>query len=486
MPTPVRPSRKNLGHIPPTVARPHFDRTALRRGIVHLGMGGFHRAHMARYTHDLMEKRADALAWGIAGVGLMPADAPLGEALAAQDHLYTLVERDAEADGATIIGSVVQAIFAPSQRAAMRAAIDDPATRIVSLTVTEAGYCLDSGSKRLNFDHPLIRHDLAEPAAPRSAIGIILDGLRRRRDAGQAPFTVLSCDNIQHNGDVLRRALLDLAKAQDAALARWVEDRASVPNTMVDRITPVTRPDDLAWLETRFGLSDACPVFSERFRQWVIEDRFPSGRPAWEEVGVEFAADVTPFEQMKLRLLNASHLAIAAPGELASHALIDEAMRDERLSAYMTALMDRETGPTVRPPPGIDLAAYQNDLVHRFANPNLRDTTARVNADAPLNYLLDPLRDRIGEGLASPLLEFALAAWIRRLRGRDDRGQPIAIRHPMADVLRPLAESDPAAVLSIRPLFGDLAGHPGLQDGVSRWLAAMDAHGTLGALAARI
>ncbi|WP_447763230.1 mannitol dehydrogenase family protein [Sphingopyxis panaciterrae] len=485
MPTPIKLTQHNLARLPGNIARPTYDRSALQRGIVHLGMGGFHRAHMARYTHDLMEKRADALAWGIAGVGLMPGDVRLGEALAPQDNLYTLVERDIESETATVVGSVTGSIFAPAQPEALRAAIDDPATRIVSMTVTEAGYCLDGATKRLNLAHPLIEHDLAAPHAPKSVIGIILAGLRHRRHTGAAAFTALSCDNIQHNGDVLRRAILDLAEAQNGALARWVEDRASFPNTMVDRITPVTQPADVRWLETRFGVSDARPVFSESFRQWVIEDRFVSGRPAWEEVGAQFAADVTPYEHMKLRLLNASHLAIAAPGELAGYALIDEAMRDERLCAYMAALMDRETGPTVQPPPGIDMAAYKAGLTRRFSNPNIRDTTARVNADAPLNYLLDPLRDRIGAGLASPLLEFALAAWIRRLRGRDDQGGPIAVRHPMADSLRPLAESDPMAILSMRPLFGDLADHPGLRRGVGRWLTGMEAHGTLGALAGK-
>lgn len=482
MPRSIPLSRQNLARLPAEVARPSYDRAALGAGIVHLGMGGFHRAHMARYTHDLMERRADALAWGITGVGLMPADKLIHDALTRQDNLYTLVERDTGTETATIVGSVARTIFAPEQPDALRAAIDNPETRIVSLTVTEAGYCLDSGSKRLDFGHPLIAHDLASPAAPKSPVGMIVAGLRRRRDAGAAAFAVLCCDNIQHNGGVLRRAALDLAEAQDSGLARWIEDHASFPDTMVDRITPVTRPEDADWLESRFGVADASPVFSEGFRQWVIADHFVSGRPAWEEVGVQFAADITPYEHMKLRLLNASHLAIAAPGELAGYALIDEAMRDDRLAAYMAMLMDRETGPTVKPPPGIDIAAYKAGLVRRFSNPNIRDTIARVNADAPLNYLLDPLRDRIDAGLASPLLEFALAAWIFRLRGRDDRGRPIAIKHPMSRDLQPLAERDPVAILSLRPLFGELAGHPALQHGVARWLAGIRAHGTMATL----
>ncbi|UKK85232.1 mannitol dehydrogenase family protein [Sphingopyxis sp. BSN-002] len=481
MSPPIPLNQRNLARLPVDVARPSYDRALLRGGIVHIGMGGFHRAHMARYTHDLMERRSDALEWGICGVGLMPGDVRLAEVLGLQDNLYTLVERDAESEQATVIGPVARTIFAPAEAEALRATLDDPSTRIVSLTVTEAGYCLDPGTKRLNPDHPLIAHDLAHPDAPQSAIGIIAAALRRRRDAGLAAFTALSCDNIQHNGDVLGRAVLDFAEAQEAGLARWIEDRASFPNTMVDRITPVTQPTDVVTFAERYGIEDAWPVFSETFRQWVVEDRFVAGRPAWEEVGVQFAVDVTPYEKMKLRLLNASHLAISAPGELAGHVLIDEAMHDLRLSAYMAALMDRETGPTVEAPAGIDLGSYKASLIRRFANPNIRDTTARVNMDAPLNYLLDPLRDRVRAGQDSPLLLYALAAWIRRLRGYDDRGRTIAVRHVMADTLIPLA-ADARAVLALEPLFGDLAGHPALVPGVSDWLAAMEVHGTLGAL----
>lgn len=478
---PIALSSSTLDRLPPGVERPLYDRAALRRGIVHLGMGGFHRAHMARYTHDLMQRDRAALDWGITGVGLMPGDARLGAALRPQDHLYTLVERDADGEDAALIGSVAGTLFAPNEAAALRAALDDPATRIVSLTVTEAGYCLNPGTKRLDLDHPGIAHDVASAETPRTAIGIVAAALDRRRLGGLPAFTTLSCDNIQHNGAVLRRAVLDLAEMRGGDLANWIANEAAFPGTMVDRITPLTRPEDIAWVTDHFGIADAAPVIAERFRQWVVEDDFPAGRPRWEEAGVQFVPDVAPYETMKLRLLNASHLAIAAPGELAGYARIDEAMRDPRLSRYMAALMDRETGPTLAPVPGIDLPAYKAELVRRFANPAIRDTTARVNADAPLNYLLDPLRDRIAAGLESPLLFYALAAWIRRWRGHDDRGRPIGLTHPMAETLQRLAH-DPAALLALEPLFGDLADHPGVHRGVARWSAAMDVHGTLGAL----
>ena len=274
-------------------------------------------------------------------------------------------------------------------------AIDQPGIRIVSLTVTEHGYCLNRSTKRLDPEHKLIRGDLAHPDRPSSAIGIIVEAYRRRRDSGAPPFTALSCDNIQHNGTVLREAVLALAGLRDSKLADWIAEHASFPSTMVDRITPVTAAEDVTALAERYGIVDRWPVFAETFTQWVIEDRFPQGRPAWEAVGAQFVDDVAPYEFMKLRLLNASHLAVAGVGRLAGYVTIDEAMADPLISRYMTALMDRETGPTLPPVPGIDLPLYKATLVERFANPAIKDTVERVNTDAPLNILVDPIRDRL-------------------------------------------------------------------------------------------
>ncbi len=473
-------SRVSLENLPECVEGPTYDVTALTPGIVHLGMGGFHRAHMARYTHNLMNRRADALSWGIVGAGLMPSDARMRDVLAAQDCLYTLVERSGHNETITIIGSVTGMLLAGEDAAELLDAIDGAAIRVISLTVTENGYCLNRATKRLDTGHPLIAADLARPENPKSAIGIVTEAYRRRRAAGRAPFTALSCDNIQHNGNVLRAAVLDFAALRDPALASWIAAHGRFPNTMVDRITPLTRSEDAAALAARHGIADGWPVFAESFSQWVIEDDFADGRPAWEDVGAQFVTDVTPYEFMKLRLLNTSHLAIAALGRLIGHHFIHETMQDEDLCCYMIALMDRETGTTLMPVPGINIAAYKATLIERFANPAIMDTVERVNTDAPVNYLVDPIRDRLKNGDGIELLALALAAWLRRVRGTDEQGERIDIRHPMAQILRDRAIAgggDPRPLLEITDLFGELGQQEAFVTSVGKWLTSLYAVG---------
>ena len=483
---PVPLARKTLAELPAHIARPHFPSEKVRAGIVHLGLGGFHRAHMARYTHDLMETSADALDWGIIGVGLMPNDRRMWQALGPQDGLYTLVERQHEKESATVIGSVCEVIFAgETSRVALDAMVSS-AVRIVSLTITENGYCINPATKQLDVTHPSIVHDLAHPELPRSAIGIIVEAYRRRMAAGLPAVTVLTCDNIQHNGTVLRSAVLALARCRDPRLAAWIEANAAFPSTMVDRITPATTPEDIGYLASHYGVSDRWPVFSERFKQWVIEDDFVQGRPAWESVDAQFVDNVAPFEFMKLRLLNASHLAIAGLGALAGYTYIDETLSDELIRAYMQALMDRETGPTVLAVPGIDLSVYKAELLERFANPRIKDTVDRVNTDAPINLLLDPIRDRLQAGADIALLGLALAAWLRRVRGDDERGLAIKVGHPSADLLRSRAiegGSDPRPLLSISSLFGELIQHAVLVRTVERWLGLLYGIGAKATLA---
>ncbi|MBD0274196.1 MAG: mannitol dehydrogenase family protein, partial [Acetobacteraceae bacterium] len=355
-------------------------------------------------------------------------------------------------------------------------AIDGAGVHVVSLTVSENGYCLNRATKRLDPEHPMVRQDLTEPGRPRSAIGVIVEAYRRRRAAGRPAFTALTCDNIQHNGEVLRGAVLALAGMRDPALAAWIGSEAAFPSSMVDRITPVTDPADIAALERRHGVRDRWPVFSETFSQWVVEDRFAAGRPAWEEVGAQFVADVAPYESMKLRLLNASHLAVSGLGRLAGFTYVHECLRDADTAAYMAALMDRETGPTVPPVPGIDLEAYKRSMLERFGNPAIRDTVERVNTDAPLNVLLDPIRDRLQDGAGVELLALALAAWLRRARGDDEEGRPIEVRHPLAALLRERAAAggaDPGPLLGIEALFGGLGADARLAGPVRRWLASL-------------
>lgn len=464
--------RDTLAQLDLGILRPTYDLAGVSGGIVHLGLGGFHRAHMARYAHDLMTLRPDAAEWGIVGAGLLSADGALHGALAAQDRLYTLIERNGEVETASVIG----ALAGLARGADVLAAIDAPATRIVSLTVTANGYGLSPATKALDPDNAAIVRDLAAPASPRSPIGVLVEALRRRMVAGRPAFSAMSCDNIQGNGQVLRGAVLAFAALRDPRLADWIAEHASFPSTMVDRITPVTKPADIAHLESRWGYRDRAPVVCERFIQWVIEDDFADGRPDWDAVGAQFVADVTPYELMKLRLLNASHLAVAALGRLAGYQFVDAAMGDARIRGFMRALMDRETGPTLPPVPGVDLGAYKRALLERFANPAIKDTVERVNTDAPLNYLLDPIRDRLRTGAGVDLLSLALAAWMRRARGVDEAGAAIDIRHPLAAELRARAIAgggDPRPLLGLGALFGDLGESAALTQATGRWLASL-------------
>lgn len=482
----TRLSRSRLPALPVSYEPRAYDMTRVTPGIVHIGLGGFHRAHMARYTHDLMGIDEAALGWGIQGAGLRASDTPLLHALNGQDCLFSLVEREGDSENRAVIGSVVAAIDASASTAALLAAIDDPRTRIVSATVTESGYHLDRATRQLDLADAAILRDLAEPHMARTLPGILVEGYRRRFERSMPAFTALSCDNIQHNGNVLKAAVLQLARQHDAGLADWIEDRASFPNTMVDRITPVPTAADIAALAAETKIDDRASLSAEIFRQWVIEDDFVSGRPAWEKVGAQFVADVTPYEFMKLRLLNTSHLAVSALGQLSGHALVSEAVGDALIRRHMTALMDMEITPTLLPIPGIDLDAYKARLIVRFANPAIQDTTQRVNTDAPINILLDPLRDRLAANQSIELLALALAAWLRRARGTDDRGQAIQVVHPMAALLAEQAERgdrDPAPLLSITALFGELGRDPRLVATVGKWLSSLYDVGTRATLA---
>jgi mannitol 2-dehydrogenase len=479
-------SRATLGQLPPRLLRPSYDVENVRAGIVHLGLGAFHRAHMARYTHDLMERKVTASEWGIVGAGLCNSDWPTWQALKPQDCLYTLVERQGERVIATIIGSLCGMIYAAESSASLLAAIDDPAIRIVSLTVTENGYCLNPATKSLDPGHAAIVHDLSNPRLPQSPIGIIVEACRRRRAVGGDAFTVLSCDNIPHNGVVLHDAVQVFAELRDPALAEWIETNTSFPSTMVDRITPISTAEDVAALGRTYGIADRGAIFSEIFRQWVIEERFVGGRPEWEAVDVQFVRDVLPYELMKLRLLNASHLAIASLGQLAGYTYVDQTMRDPVFRHYMIVLMDSEAGPTLPPIPGVNLIQYKCELIDRFANPRIKDTLQRINSDASVNLLLDPIRDRLKADAGCKLLALALAAWMRRAQGFDDAGRELKIDHPNAALLHRTAlkgGDDPRALLELRFLFGDLILHEAFVETLHDWLRKLATAGARATLA---
>ena len=450
-----------LSALPEGVPGPAYDRAAVSVGVVHIGVGGFHRAHQAMYLDRLMSQ-GKALDWGICGVGVLPSDARMAEVMAAQDGLYTLVVK--HPDGRwepRVIGSLVEYLFAPDDPDAVIERMADPGTRIVSLTVTEGGYNVHAVTGDFDASDPGVRADLVAGAVPRTVFGLVVEALARRRDRGVAPFTILSCDNIQGNGDTARASFAAFARLRDPELAQWMTAHVSFPNCMVDRITPVTTDEDRAELVERFGLRDGWPVVCEPFTQWVLEDAF-SDRPAWQEVGVQLVADVGPYELMKLRLLNASHQALAYLGYLAGYRLVHEVCQDELFARFLLAYMEVEAIPTLEPVPGIDLGEYRAELIRRFSNAQVRDTVARLCAetsDRIPKWLLPVARWQLANGGPVDLAALVVASWARYAEGVDEDGAPIEVVDRLRDVVVERARSqkeDPLAFLRDRDLFGDL------------------------------
>ncbi len=369
---------RNLPSLPKDIATPAYDRSRLRTGIVHFGVGGFHRAHEAMYLDRLMTDGA-ALDWAICGVGVMPGDRRMRDVLTAQDGLYTLVVKapDGSLD-ARVIGSIKEYLYAPDDPEAVIEKMALPEVRIVSLTVTEGGYNFHAVTGEFMADTPDVRHDLDSGEPPRTTFGLITEALARRRDRGLPPFTIMSCDNIQGNGHAARRSFVAFATLRDPDLGRYVDTTVAFPNSMVDRITPVTTDDDRAEVRKRFDVEDAWPVVCEPFTQWALEDAFSNGRPPFEEAGVQVVPDVEPYELMKLRLLNASHQALCYFGYLAGYRLVHEVAQDPLFAGFLLAYMEREATPTLEPVPGIDLSAYQHQLIERFSNAQVKDTVARL------------------------------------------------------------------------------------------------------------
>ncbi|EPX84346.1 Mannitol-1-phosphate/altronate dehydrogenase [Rubellimicrobium thermophilum DSM 16684] len=461
MPVPL--TREALGHLPAGVEGPRFAPADLSPGILHVGVGNFHRAHMQVYLQRLFD-RGLSRDWGVVGAGVRPADAAMRERLCAQDHLFTVVELDPTGLTARVVGAMTG--FAPVEPAATIAAMADPRIRIVSLTVTEGGWFVDARTDGFDADHPDIRADAAAPETPRTAFGMILAALRARRTAGHAPFTVLSCDNLPHNGAVARRTVAGLARLQDPAFADWVEAEVAFPNSMVDCITPATTDRERALVADRFGLIDAVPVACEPFRQWVLEDVFPQGRPALEAAGAEFVADVAPYELMKLRILNGGHAAIAYPAALLGHHFVHDAMADPRIAAWLEALTTREIQPTLAPIPGVSYDDYRRLIRDRFANPEVGDTIPRLALDGSNRqpkFILPTIRDALAQGRPVEGLALEVALWCRYCAGTDEAGRTIPPNDESWETLRSralAAREDPGAFLSQARIFGDLGADP--------------------------
>ena len=480
------PDRLNddaLADLPAEVQRPAYDRSAIKTGIVHLGVGAFHRAHQAVYTDDVLARDPS---WGIVAASLRSPDTY--DALQPQDGLYTLSVRSQKGEALRVVGSIRGVIVAPQAIDDLLDVMADPQTRIVTLTVTEKGYCHDPATGKLNETHPDIVHDLEYLKEPKSAPGFIVEALRRRRMAGVPPFTVLTCDNLPSNGRTVKRVLTRFAELVDPELGQYVADEVSFPSTMVDRIVPATSDEDRERIGGALGVEDAWPVVTEPFTQWVIEDRFPQGRPAWEEAGAEFVADVEPYENMKLRLLNGSHSTLAYLGYLAGYETVADTMADPAFVRLIEGLMDEEVTPTLHMPPGADLTSYKRALVERFKNPALRHRTWQIAMDGSQKLpqrLLGTLRDRLRDGASIDRLALGVAAWMRYVTGADENGAPIDVRDPMAARLREIADRAGGSaerlageLFGVREIFGDdLPGDPRFTGAVTAALAQLYADG---------
>lgn len=456
----IKLNEASLSRLASGVRIPQYDRHSITNGIIHIGVGGFHRAHQALYLDDYFHQNPNS-EWGICGVGLLEFDQRMQEVLNSQDCLYTLVERSPKSDTARIIGAITQYLFAHNNRQAVIDALAAPTCRIVTLTITEGGYYYIEGSGEFDGNHPTIQHDLQHLDAPIGVYGFLTAALDQRRKQGIAPFTVLSCDNLQGNGNIVKKMLTTFAELYDPELGRWIVDHVTFPNCMVDRITPATTPPDIDMVREQFGIEDAWPVVAEPFLQWVVEDKFCAGRPELETVGVQFTDDVHPYEMMKIRLLNAGHLLLGYLGTLSGYTYVHEAMADPLIRQAIGHLM-AEVSPTLHPVPGIDLDRYKQTLIERFSNPKIRDQLSRLclNSSAKLpEWVVASLRDKLRQGGTIDYLSLTIAAWFRYLSGQDDQGKTISVNDPMADVLTQRAKSggsDPSHLLSLSKLFGDL------------------------------
>ncbi len=459
---PKRLGNAALADLPAAIERPGYDRKTISAGIAHIGLGSFCRAHAMVYTDDVLQNGATD--WGVVGICLMsPA---MRDALKPQDGLYTLLIRDNDTDTLRVIGSVLDIMVAPDQKSQVFELLCRPEIRIVTLTVTEKGYCLDAATGNLDEKHPAIVADLANPTDPRSVPGFLTEALRLRREAGQAPFTVLVCDNLAQNGIKARNVVTRFATLRDEELGRFISETVAFPCTMVDRITPATQDSDREKVAESLGLIDAWPVVSEPFRQWVVEDHFPLGRPDWETAGAIMTENVLPYELMKLRCLNGSHSTLAYLSVIAGIETIADAMMDEHLPRVIRHLWDEDLIRTLPPVPGTDVAAYTHDLETRFRNTGVRHLALQISWDGSQKLpprVLEAAAELYSTGRNPKVIPLTVAAWMRFLSGRNELGQDYIVTDPHAERLTAIARgagNDAArladALFGIREIFGDV------------------------------
>ena len=453
-------NEQNLHRLAPEVQLPAYSLSDTRQGIAHIGVGGFHRAHQAYYTDALMNT-GQALDWAICGVGLRAEDRRARDDLKEQDYLFTLFELgDNDDTEVRVIGAIRDMLLAEDGAQALIDKLADPQIRIVSLTITEGGYCIDDSNGEFMAHLPQIQHDLANPQTPKTVFGFLCAALEKRRGAGTPAFTLMSCDNLPHNGAVTRKALLAFAALRDPGLRDWIEQNVSFPNAMVDRITPMTSTAHRLQLADKHGVDDNWPVVCEPFVQWVLEDKFVNGRPAWEQVGVQFTDDVSPYEEMKIKLLNGSHLALTYLGILKGYRFVHETMNDPLFVRYMRAYMDLDVTPQLAPVPGIDLTDYKDTLVARFSNQAIADQLERVCSDGSSKFpkfTIPTINRLIADGKDTRRAALVVAAWALYLKGVDENGDTFAIPDPRAEFCQGLVVDDALItqrLLAVEEIFG--------------------------------
>lgn len=452
--------------LPDGVQTPRYDRQQLKTRMVHFGFGAFHRAHQALLTDRVLNARGGD--WGICEISLFSGDTLMRQ-LREQDHLYTVLEKGADGNQAIVVGAVNECLNAKlDSLAAIIEKFCEPQVAIVSLTITEKGYCIDPATGALDLTNPRIIHDLQSPDEPHSAPGILVEALSRRQARGLAPFTVLSCDNIPDNGHVVKNAVLGMAEKRSPALADWIREHVSFPATMVDRIVPAATEDSLAEITRELGVTDPCAISCEPFIQWVVEDHFVAGRPAWEAAGVQMVSDVRPWEEMKLRMLNGSHSFLAYLGYLSGFQHINECMQDSAFREAAYRLMMDEQAPMLTIT-DVDLTGYAQSLIERFANPALKHKTWQIAMDGSQKLpqrMLAGIRLHLARESAWPLLALGVAGWMRYVSGVDDAGVTIDVRDPLNDKIRAIVathheDQRVSALLSLSEIFGnDLPHNP--------------------------
>jgi mannitol 2-dehydrogenase len=453
----------NLAKLPMELSPPQYDRSRLKPRIVHVGVGGFHRSHEAFYTDELL--RADASCdWGICGVGLREADEKMASVLREQDHLYTLIIRHPNGTvESRVIGSIIDFMLGYEDPEPVIERMASADTQIVSLTITEGGYNLDATTGDFNWNHPDALHDLEHPTKPKMVFGFLTEALKRRRARNLPAFTIQSCDNIQHNGDLTRKTVLGFARKQDPELATWIESNVRFPNAMVDRITPVTTDEDIDYLASEHQLVDQWPVTCEPFCQWVVEDQFSDGRPSWETVGAQFVPDVVPYEKMKLRLLNAGHSVLGILGSIHGHRTIDGCVSDPLFASYLRQFMDLEVTPVLDQVDGIDLETYKDTLLERFGNPNIKDALSRICLESSSKlpvFLIPTIQDNLARGGSTAFATLVIAAWcFYSDKQTDQDGNALEINDALETQLHDAAAAtrkDPLSFLELTEVFGDL------------------------------